>query len=189
MHTDVRDPYGQNLQAIIESVGLTNGEVVFSQNKIATKDMAAFYNMADCTLNISDAEGFGLATLESLSCETPIIVTMTGGLQEQVTDGENWFGIGLEPSSKSVIGSQEIPYIYEDRINEDEFVAALEKMYNMTPEERSEMGKKGRQHVLNNYSFDLYGERWDNLFKHVKEDLGSWDTRKGYKTWHLNEVK
>ena len=49
--------------------------------------------------------------------------------------------------------------------------------------------KKGRQHVLNNYSFDLYGERWDNLFKHVKEDLGSWDTRKGYKTWHLNEVK
>ena len=59
----------------------------------------------------------------------------------------------------------------------------------MTPEERSEMGKKGRQHVLDNYSFDLYGERWDNLFKHVKEDLGSWDTRKGYKTWHLNEVK
>ena len=35
-------------------------------------------------MNISDAEGFGLATLESLACETPIIVNMTGGLQEQV---------------------------------------------------------------------------------------------------------
>ena len=45
------------------------------------------YNMADCTINISDAEGFGLATLESLACETPIIVNMTGGLQEQVTNG------------------------------------------------------------------------------------------------------
>ena len=189
MHTDVRDPYGQNLQSIIENLGLTNGEVVFSQKKIGTNDMAAFYNMSDVTLNISDAEGFGLATLESLSCGTPIIVTMTGGLQEQVTDGEEWFGIGLEPASKSVIGSQEIPYIYEDRVNEDDFVNALEKMYNMSYEERKELGSKGRQHVLNNYSFELYAERWDNLFKKVKNEFGSWDTRKNYNNWHLLEVK
>ena len=38
-----------------------------------------------CTVGISDAEGFGLSTFESLACETPIVVTMTGGLQEQVT--------------------------------------------------------------------------------------------------------
>tara|TARA_A100001515_G_scaffold144107_1_gene147184 strand:- start:2056 stop:3303 length:1248 start_codon:yes stop_codon:yes gene_type:complete len=189
MHTDVHDPYGQNLQSIIESLGLTNGEVVFSQNKIGLQDMASFYNMADLTVNIADAEGFGLGTLESLSCGTPIIVTMTGGLQEQVTDGENWFGVGIEPSSKAVIGSQEIPYIYEDRINEDDFVNALEKIYNMTPAERKELGAKGRQHVLNNYSFELYGQRWDDLFQKVQKDYGSWDTRKNYKNWHLKEVK
>ena len=189
MHTDVKDPYGQNLQAIIESIGLTNGEVVFSQSKLQTTDMAAFYNMADVTVNISDAEGFGLGTLESLSCGTPIIVTMTGGLQEQVTDGENWFGVGLEPSSKAVIGSQEIPYIYEDRVSEKDFVDALEKLYNMSPEERKELGAKGREHVLNNYSFKLYGERWDELFQKVRKDYGSWDTRKNYSTWHLSEVK
>ena len=39
--------------------------------------------------------------LESLSCGTPIIATMTGGMQEQVTDGKNWFGFGIEPASKS----------------------------------------------------------------------------------------
>ena len=189
MHTDVKDPYGQNLQSIIESLGLTNGEVVFSQNKISPQDMSAFYNMADLTVNISDAEGFGLGTLESLSCGTPIVVTMTGGLQEQVTDGENWFGVGLKPSSKAVIGSQEIPYIYEDRINEDEFVDALEKMYNLSSEERKELGAKGREHVLNNYSFKLYAERWEELFKNLKENYGSWDTRKNYKNWHLKEVK
>ena len=189
MHTDVYDPYGQNLQSIIESLGLTNGEVVFSQNKISPQDMAAFYNMADLTINISDAEGFGLGTLESLSCGTPIVVTMTGGLQEQVTDGENWFGVGLKPSSKAIIGSQEIPYIYEDRINEDEFVDALEKMYNLSNEERKELGAKGREHVLNNYSFKLYAERWEDLFKNLKENYGSWDTRKNYKNWHLKEVK
>ena len=85
------------------------------------------YNIADCTLNISDAEGFGLATLESLSCQTPIIVNMTGGLQEQVTDGDDWFGIGIEPASKAIIGSQSVPYIYEDRISKEDFKAALHK--------------------------------------------------------------
>lgn len=189
MHTDVKDPYGQNLQTIIESLGLVNGEVMFSQKKLGTKDMAAFYNMADLTINISDAEGFGLATLESLSCGTPILVTMTGGLQEQVTDGENWFGIGLEPTSKAVIGSQEIPYIFEDRINELDFVNALEKIYKMSSEERKDLGEKGRNHILNNYSFELYCQRWDELFQKVKEEYGSWDTRKSYRNWHLKEVK
>ena len=189
MHTDVRDPYGQNLQAIVETLGLTKGQVLFSQQKISLKDMAAFYNMADVTINISDAEGFGLATLESLSCETPIIVNMTGGLQEQVTDGEEWFGVGIEPASKAIIGSQEIPYIYEDRASEKDFVAALEKIYNLSPEERHELGKKGRNHVLKNYSFDNYAEKWDKLFQSVKENHGSWDTRKNYSTWQLKEVK
>ena len=87
--------------------------------------------MADCTINISDAEGFGLATLESLACGTPIVVNMTGGLQEQVTDGEEWFGIGLEPISKAVIGSQEIPWIYEDRLNKEQVVEAMVKIFNM----------------------------------------------------------
>ena len=62
---------------------------MFSRDKVDPQILLSLmYNMADCTINIADAEGFGLATLESLSCETPIIATMTGGLQEQVTDGE-----------------------------------------------------------------------------------------------------
>lgn len=35
------------------------------------------YNMSDVTVNISDAEGFGLSCLESLACEVPVIVNMT----------------------------------------------------------------------------------------------------------------
>ena len=57
--------------------------------------MGAFYNIADVTINISDAEGFGLATLESLSCGTPIIANMTGGLQEQVIGPEGENGVAI----------------------------------------------------------------------------------------------
>ncbi len=88
MHTDARDQHGQDLPHIIEHLGLNKGQVLLSTAKVEPGRLAIMYNMADFTINISDAEGFGLATLESLSCGTPIIVNMTGGLQEQVT--ERW---------------------------------------------------------------------------------------------------
>ena len=189
MHTDVNDPHGQNLVTLIERLGLTNQEVIFSQQKVDPAILSMLYNVADCTINIADAEGFGLGTLESLSCETPIIVTMTGGLQEQVTDGEEWFGVGIEPSSKAIIGSQQVPYIYEDRVSGDDVVSALLKLYEMSPEQREELGAKGRQHVLDNFGFSNYGKQWNDLIEDICERHGSWDTRKGYNRWELEEIK
>ena len=188
MHTDPRDKNGPDLQSILSQLNLVNEQVVISVSKMPPEGLASLYNVADCTINIADAEGFGLSTLESLSCETPIIVSMTGGLQEQVTDGNEWFGIGIEPSSKSIIGSQEIPFIYEDRISKEDFINALKSFYNMTAEERQQMGKKGRQFVEKEYSLESYVENWDNAFTQVRETFGSWDTRKGYKNYVLEAV-
>ena len=188
MHTDPVDPNGPNLVAIIEELGLNNGEIQISREKVDFPQLAALYNAADVTVNISDAEGFGLSTLESLSCGTPIIVTMTGGLQEQVTDGKEWFGVGIEPSSKAVIGSQEIPYIYEDRINKDEFLKGLMKIYELSSEDREALGLKGKMHVEKKYNFENYLSTWDKILKDVHKKYGSWDTREHYDHWELIEV-
>ena len=189
MHTDIRDPHGQDLGAIIQELGLGNREVVFSTQKHPPEVLALLYNNADCTINIADAEGFGLGTMESLSCETPIIVTMTGGLQEQVTDGENWFGIGLKPASSAIIGSLQVPYIREDRVSEEDVVQALLDMYNKTDEERSAIGKAGREHILRNYNFDDYGNKWVELMDKIHEEHGSWDNRKKHNRWVLKEIR
>ena len=188
MHTDPKDAHGQDLEAILQNLGMTNGEVKFSNHKISAADLVRMYNAVDCTVNISDAEGFGLSTLESLSCETPIIVNMTGGLQEQVTNGEDWFGIGIEPNSKAIIGSQNIPYIYEDRIGKEDFIDALTKIYEMSGEERRDLGKKGRQHVIENYNFKNFQDQWVKIIDDMIEKHGSWEDRKNYKTWNLKEV-
>lgn len=179
MHTDPKDPHGQDLEHIIHRLNLGR-TVLLSTDKISMDKLGKMYNLADCTINISDAEGFGLATLESLSCGVPIIVTMTGGLQEQVTDGTNWFGVGIKPASKSVIGSQDVPYIYEDRISKEHFFSALNKIFHMSKESRIEMGKKGRDHVIKNYGFEKYNEQWVNLMDETIEQEGSWETRKNY---------
>jgi glycosyltransferase involved in cell wall biosynthesis len=188
MHTDVKDSNGQDLEAIINELGLVDGQVLFSQAKVPPENLARIYGMVDCTINISDAEGFGLATLESLSCETPIIVTMTGGLQEQVTDGKEFFGFGLEPTSRSVIGSQEVPYIYEDRIAKEDFLDAMVQFYNMTAAHRAKLGKKGRAHVKKNYNFETFGERWAETIDRIHKESGSWETRKNFKSWTLREI-
>ena len=188
MHTEVKDPNGQDLEAIVDHLGLKDGQVLFSQQKVDLKKLALMYCMADCTINIADAEGFGLATLESLSCATPIIVNMTGGLQEQITDGENEFGIPVYPTSKAVIGSQPIPWIYEDRCNKDDVVSAMEKMFTLSKKEREKMGQLGRDHVMKNYNFENFNKTWVDVMTKLHEEEGSWETRNYSKRWTIKEV-
>ena len=189
MHTDPKDPNGQDLAKIINDFGIDDGRILLSTEKVSPSVLAAMYNMSDCTINISDAEGFGLATLESLSCGTPIIVNMTGGLQEQITDGEEWYGIGIKPASKAIIGSQSVPYIYEDRVSKEDVIAALEKMYNMTPNERKLLGMKGRNHVVSNYNFNSFNKKWVTLMDNIVERHGSGENRKKYQSWEIKEIK
>ena len=188
MHTEPKDTHGQDLIAIIEELGLTNGEVAFSIQKLPPEDLSNIYSIVDCTINIADAEGFGLSTLESLSCETPIIVNMTGGLQEQVTNGEEWFGIGITPASRAIIGSQEVPFIFEDRVSKEDFLKAMIEIYNLSHKDRLAIGKLGRKHVLENYSLEIYKKNWIKVFKIIENNFGSWKSRKNYKSWKLMEV-
>jgi len=189
MHTDPKDPNGQDLEAIALELGLTKDNFAISNSKVHPSVLAQFYNAADCTINISDAEGFGLSILESLSCGTPVIANKTGGMQDQAI-GENGeeYGVVLEPASKAIIGSQDVPYIYEDRVSGEQFVEAMVKIHNLTREERKALGKKGLEHVKKNFSFEQYGKSWDKILKNVHEKFGSWETRKNYKSWQIEEI-
>jgi glycosyltransferase involved in cell wall biosynthesis len=188
MHTDPKDPHGQDLIAIAEELGLTRDNFAISPGKIPPAEMAKFYNAADCTINISDAEGFGLSILESLSCGTPVIANKTGGMQDQVTDGKEQFGFLLEPSSRVIVGSQEVPWIYEDRVSNKDVVEAMIKIHKMSREQRKKLGEAGRQHVLKNFNFNNFISSWDRIFTNVYEKHGSWETRKNYKSWDLKEI-
>jgi glycosyltransferase involved in cell wall biosynthesis len=113
---------------------------------------------------------------------------MTGGLQDQITDGTNYFGVGIKPVSRAVIGSQDIPWILEDRLSKEDVVNAMLKMYNMTSEEREKLGRLGRENVMKNFNFEKHNQRWINLMLEVYEKYGSWETRKGYKNWEIKAL-
>ena len=188
MHTDPNDPYGADLSHLLSARESTSGEVLISSSKYPPNELAMIYNMADCTINIADAEGFGMSTLESLACETPVIVNMTGGLQEQVTDGERWFGVGIEPSSTTINSSSGVPYIFEDRVSKEDFINSLQAVYDMSSAERNMLGSQGREHVMNNYGFENFNKRWDEILTGIYEKHGSWGNRKNHTAWEIEEL-
>ncbi len=81
LHTQPRDENGTDLPRLVKHL-LPECNIVFSQDKLESKQLNWLYNIADVTINIASNEGFGLGTAESIVAGTPIIVNITGGLQD-----------------------------------------------------------------------------------------------------------
>lgn len=82
MHTVAIDKNGTDLLAVKEAI-CPDYHIVFSTQRVKPFELNWLYNIADVTINIAGNEGFGLTTAESLMAQTPIIVNVTGGLQDQ----------------------------------------------------------------------------------------------------------
>ena len=106
-----------------------------------TNFMSLLYNIADFTINISYNEGFGLSILESLQCGTPVLINMTGGLQDQlmihdiIDQNDSYIltmgGIGIYPTYKKLTASHAANWIYEDYISNELIINGLEKLYSL----------------------------------------------------------
>jgi len=148
VHTNPENPYGSNLHTLVNEL-YPNRNIIFSNQVVSDETLNQMYNSADVTINLASNEGFGLSTLESLSAGTPIIVNKTGGLSEQI-DSDNSWGIGISPKVRNLIGSPNVPYIYDDICCAEEVATAINELYEKNYDERKAMGLLGRDFILNN---------------------------------------
>jgi hypothetical protein len=125
--------------------------------------MNILHNITDYVVNVSKAEGFGLTTLISLMVGKPIIALKTGGLTRQVVDWRDGtvHGVAIEPAVRTLVGSQLVPYIYDDHVNKEELTKAFMKLYEMTPEEKEILAKKEIEYADFEFSFDKMIKDWD----------------------------
>ena len=180
LHTDPMDQEGPNLFSMVDHLGITNS-VVFSTERVAFDHMNALHNISDCCINISYAEGFGLSTLEAMQTGTPIIALKTGGMTRQVVDhrdqSEN--GVALPVEFRSLVGSQTVPYIYEDYCSAPTTAHALMQIYELGDDKRESLGQKARDYVMSEFSYDKTIEKWhhtmSDLVENWKEDYKSWE--------------
>ena len=137
-------------------------------------DMNLLFNSADVYINLASNEGFGLGSAEALTAGTPIIVNVTGGLQDQcgfkkdgelltpedyVELGSNHKGTHTEhgewvfpvyPTNRSLQGSPMTPYIFDDRCQPEDAAVQLKKLYDLGREERKRLGSLGTEFCKEN---------------------------------------
>lgn len=162
MHTDPNDQEGPNLLAVAEMLGLQNN-VWFSTEKLGFDKMNVLHNITDTVVNVSKNEGFGLSTLISLQVGKPVIALKTGGETRKVVDHRDGteLGVALEPVKRCLVGSQLVPYIYEDYAGTEDLANAFLKLYELSPAEKKELEKKALDYVDYEFNFEDVVRRWD----------------------------
>ncbi len=171
MHTDKVCEAGTDLVATVQAV-CPEYKVILDESRRTPEEMVAFYNLADVTANVSSNEGFGLSIAESIMCGTPVIATVTGGLQDQlgiVTDDGKEVEFNLEFGTNStgrytkhgvwakpvwtkvqnLQGSPPTPYIMDDLVNYTDIADAIAYWYLVGSEKREECGSEGRRWAMN----------------------------------------
>ena len=207
LHTQPVDDNGTDLPRVIRDVTPDIEKyVVFSPNRTEYEYLNHLYNIADVTINMSSNEGFGLGTCESIISGTPIIVNVTGGLQDQcgfMDDEGNYldpeihftkdwgsnhdgrykkhgdWAFPIFPTNRSIQGSPMTPYIFDDRASFDDAAARMMEVYNLGREERKRRGELGRQYALNHGRFTA--EHMCNSFiEHIDKGITNWVPRKRF---------
>ena len=186
MHTDPTDNEGPNLLATAEMLGISPN-VLFSTQKVDFNDMNALYNCVDFVVNISKAEGFGLATLSSLMAGKPIVALKTGGMTRQVVDYRDGteHGVAIEPAARTLVGSQMVPYIYDDHVNYLDVADAYMKVYKMTPEEKQAMTAKATAYCEHEFRYEDMIQKWDET---LDKCITDWKNNKP-KSWTCEQLR
>ena len=162
MHTDPFDNEGPNLTSTMENFGVSDN-IILSTQRIEFPQMNILHNITDFCVNIALNEGFGLATLEAMQTGNPIIACKTGGLTRQVVDHRDGTenGFALDVDLRTLVGSQGVPYIYEDYCSIEKTAEAFMKMYELGPEGRKKLGEKAKNYVESEFVLQKTIDQWD----------------------------
>ncbi|MFN3869915.1 MAG: glycosyltransferase, partial [Aquificaceae bacterium] len=96
------------------------------------EDVRPYMCKANCVVLPSYREGVPRSLLEAMAMAKPIITTDSPGCREVCKDGENGF----------LVRARDVESLFK----------AMERMYNLSREEREEMGRRGRQLALEEFS-------------------------------------
>ena len=214
MHTQPTDQNGTDLPRLVKHL-TPDANVIFSDKRRSTAELNYLYNMSDCTINIAGNEGFGLTTAESVMAGTPIIVNVTGGLQDQCGfkkkstgeyfNAEDYKQIGslhkwrdwedvvtwgewatpIWSRAHTMAGSIPTPYIWDDKIDIYELSEKMEQVYNTSKDKLKENGLKGREAFIGEMGL-VNTNMCQTLVDGVEGTFENWKPRKTHELFNIN---
>ena len=212
LHTEVVSEHGTDLEAVREL--LLEGEqynIHFSTARYSTQEMNLLYNCTDAQILLTSNEGWGLSLTEAILAGNPIIANVTGGMQDQMrfSKNEGWvdfdddfpsnhngtikecgeWAFPVFPTNRSIVGSPQTPYIWDDRCTAEDAAIQIENAYNLGREELERRGLVGREWALGpeaGFTGEMQGKRVIEAFTTL---FNTWKPREKYELINANEVK
>lgn len=129
LHTGVHQDGGQDLEALAESLGITDRVRVVDQYRyhgglVQPPELSDWYGMLDVLSCCSFGEGFGLPVIEAQACGTPVITTAASSMTElnplgtEVGGEPFWNGVHkgwwVKPSIPEIVSAYEKAYLARD---------------------------------------------------------------------------
>ena len=208
LHTEIMQDAGTNLLAVKEAL-CPDYNIVFSPGKLSPAEMTFMYNIADVTVNASSNEGFGLSIAESIMCGTPVITTVTGGLQDQIGQvndegkpvefsadfGSNNIGryktcgkwaYPVWPATRMIQGSIPTPYIFDDIAKWEDFGEGFMYWYLMGAAKREACGAEGRRWALNEGGLNSKN-MGDQFISGMEYVFDKWVKPKNFGVWSVKD--
>jgi len=121
-----------------------NRKNILSLGRVDSQDLPEIYNVADILLFPTRLESFGYSVAEAMACEKPVVTTNCSSLPELIVDGQGGFLCEIDNVN--------------DFVEKIRILAKDEKL-------RKRMGQFNRKRVLKNFTLEVMGKKYINLYK------------------------
>ena len=203
LHTELINEHGTDLLAVIETLCPEYVNIIFTQSRYDNKYMNYLYNLSDVQILLTSNEGWGLSLTEAMLVGNPIIANVTGGMQDQMRfefeDG-TWIDFDADfpsnhrgtirkhgkwafpvyPASISMGGSPQTPYIFDDRCSWEMAAHQIMEVYNLSEEERKELGRIGREWALSDEAGFTTDHQANRIIEGLDQLFSTWSPREHF---------
>ncbi len=135
-------PVRGDIERLVAEYGLTHDVVVLGEQH----DLVPYLSVADLFLLPSAQESFGLAALEAMACEVPVIASNVGGLPEIIENDVN--GYVFPPTDTATMAAKAVELLHD-------------------PERRMKLGRQAAARVRADYCVDRVVPIYEHAYRDV----------------------
>lgn len=151
----------EEVRIAVEGAQTERPGIIWINEMVDQKAARELYSHAAVFVCPSIYEPFGIINLEAMACETAVVASAVGGINEVVVDGETGFLVPLEQMKES-------PF---EAINPQKFARDLAHGVNALMRNRQlrqNFGTAGRKRVEDNFSWAAIAQKTKMLYETLK---------------------
>jgi len=151
----------QEMKIAVEQAKAQRAGIIWIDEMVDQKTACELYSHAAVFVCPSIYEPFGIINLEAMACETAVVASAVGGINEVVVDSETGFLVPLEQMKES-------PF---EATNPEKFARDLAARVNQLmrdPQLRERFGKAGRKRAEENFSWAAIAAKTKALYETLK---------------------